>query len=61
MHPYWYDVYANQEKVRCIDCENLSYNMFTGRFFCHKKKCAIPTREPEDKHTCKGFKGKDDE
>lgn len=61
MHPYWYDVYAQKEKVRCIDCKNLCYNMLAGGFFCKKRCCVIPTREPEDKHVCSDFKNKNAE
>lgn len=58
MRPFWYNEQANQKKVCCMSCGNLSYNMLAGLFFCSKTKNVIPTKEPEDKHICKYFKSK---
>lgn len=55
MSPFWYNEHANQKKVSCVNCKNLSYNMLAGQFYCKKKQCKIPTREPEDQHVCKDF------
>ena len=60
MHPYWYDISLTENKVTCKDCDYLRFNMFTGCFYCNKKKCPIPTNEPEELHICKVFDLKKD-
>lgn len=56
MHPFWYDVLVTENKVTCIKCNNLRFNMFTGHFYCSENKSPIPTKNPEDEHICKSFK-----